>query len=270
MKLPIYFINAFTNQIFKGNSAAVIITKEWLADKTMQLIAKENMLSETAFIVIGDDDKYHIRWFSPLTEIDFCGHATLASAYVLFQQAKELNKSITTLTFTASAVGDVIVTHKENNLIEMDFPKRKPERLDEVPAALFDGLSIRPKEVLRNQQAYFAIYESDYDIAEITTDNESLKKLAPYDVVVTAPAQLKDDYDFVSRYFWPANGGDEDPVTGSIHTGLVPYWAEKLGKKSLLAYQASARGGHLVCQLTNKRVLISGQAVSYLTGEITI
>lgn len=270
MNLPIYFVNAFTHQVFKGNSAAVIITKTWLTDNKMQLIAKENMLSETAFIVLDENNKYHIRWFSPLTEIDFCGHATLASAYVLFQQAQQLNNPVNTLTFTASAVGDLIVTQKDNGFIEMDFPKRKPEPIIDVPAALFDGLSIKPKEVLRNQQAYFAIYESDYDIAEITTNNNCLKKLAPYDVVVTAPAKLKDNYDFVSRYFWPANGGDEDPVTGSIHTGLVPYWAEKLGKKSLLAYQASERGGHLVCQLANKRVLISGQAVCYLVGQITI
>lgn len=270
MKYPIYFVNAFTDEVFKGNSAAVIITENWLADNAMQLIAKENMLSETAFIVLGKDDKYHIRWFSPLTEIDFCGHATLASAYVLFQQSQQQAIPLNSLTFTASAVGDVIVTQQANSFIEMDFPQRKPEYIEKIPAALLDGLSIKPKEVLRNQQAYFAIYESDYDIQEVTADNESLKKLAPYDVVVSAPAQLKDDYDFVSRYFWPANGGDEDPVTGSIHAGLVPYWAEILGKNSLLAYQASERGGHLVCQLTNKRVLISGQATLYLSGEITI
>lgn len=269
MKTPIYFINAFTQAVFKGNSAAVVVTQQWLSDDKMQLIAKENRLSETAFIVQQTDGQYAIRWFSPLAEIDFCGHATLASAYVLFTFYHDDNTD-DEITFTAKAVGDIKVHQKASRLFEMDFPQRAPELIKNVPAALFEGLSIKPKSVYKNQQAYFAVYDSDYDVQEVTATNHALVKLAPYDVVVTAPAQLMTECDFVSRYFWPANGGDEDPVTGSIHAGLVPFWAERLNKKQLLAYQASERGGYLDCRLTANRVLISGAVVPYLMGEIFI
>lgn len=263
MKLDVHVIDAFTNQLFKGNSAAVIVTKEWLSEELMQSIAMENNLSETAYLVNTHDNHYDIRWFSPLSEIDFCGHATLASAFVLFAQQPSLTECI----FHASAVGALSVVKKEGGFMQMNFPNRKPEPIDEIPDALLKGLSITPTKVLRNQQAYFAVYEHEQDVSAVTQDTDIIKTLAPYDVVVTAASE---QYDFVSRYFWPANGGDEDPVTGSIHTGLAPYWAERLQKNSLIAYQASVRGGVLHCNVSDERVAISGQAVRYMAGQISL
>ncbi|WP_201594117.1 PhzF family phenazine biosynthesis protein [Psychrobacter vallis] len=266
MQLEINVIDAFTDTVFKGNSAAVIVTYEWLDDTLMQSIASENNLSETAFIVVDDKGIYHIRWFSPLTEIDFCGHATLASAFVLFNK----NLNVQSIKFSAKAVGVMTIVQTEAGKIQMDFPNRMPEKVDEIPESLSAGLSIAPAEVYRNTQAYFVIYDSESDVLNVVRDNEKLKQLAPYDVVVTCQATSEKYYDFVSRYFWPANGGDEDPVTGSIHTGLAPLWAERLGKNELVAYQASKRGGVLNCTVANDRVLVSGNAVQYLTGFITV
>lgn len=259
MKLPIYQVDAFTDQLFKGNYAAVVLVPQAISGELMQQIATENNLSETAFVLQLANHHYQIRWFSPVTEIDFCGHATLAAAFVLFEQ----NDS-TELRFTTLEVGDLVVSKQAGQWIRMDFPKRPAEPVH-APEALLAGLSIAPTKVLRSAQAYFAIYENEQQVKQLTTASAELKKLAPYDVVATAPGS---DYDFVSRYFWPANGGDEDPVTGSIHAGLVPYWAEQLGKNQLMAYQASARGGVLRCELTQDRVLVSGQAKLYLQGEI--
>ena len=268
MQLEINVIDAFTDTVFKGNSAAVIVTDEWLDDNLMQSIASENNLSETAFIVADDKGVYHIRWFSPLTEIDFCGHATLAAAFVLFNK----NSNIQSIRFLAKAVGTMTIVQTESGKIQMDFPNRKPEKVDDIPDSLLSGLSIAPAKVYRNVQAYFVIYDSESDVLNVVHDNEKLKQLAPYDVVVTCEANSEKyhNYDFVSRYFWPANGGDEDPVTGSIHTGLAPLWAEHLAKNELVAYQASSRGGVLDCIVTGDRVLISGNAVPYLTGFITV
>lgn len=263
MKLDVKFIDAFTNTAFRGNPAAVIITDEWLTDELMQLIAIENNLSETAFAVKYADASYSIRWFSPITEIDFCGHATLATAFVLFNQ----NSRIQELTFSADAVGNLTVTRLSNGFIQMSFPNRKPEKVNEIPQDLISGLSIRPQEIYLNQQAYFAVYDKEEDVLAVTQDSEHLKRLAPYDVVVTSKSKK---YDFISRYFWPANGGDEDPVTGSVHAGLAPLWSDKLGKSELSAYQASERGGNLSCHLETDRVFVSGQAVQYLEGFIYV
>ena len=268
MQLEINIIDAFTDTLFKGNSAAVIITDTWLEDNLMQSIASENNLSETAFIVVDDNSVYHIRWFSPLTEIDFCGHATLAAAFVLFNK----NANLQSIRFAAKAVGVLTIVQTEAGKIQMDFPNTLPEKIDDVPDSLLAGLSIAPTEVYRNRQAYFVIYDAESDVLNVVRDNETLKQLAPHDVVVTcqATSERYHGYDFVSRYFWPANGGDEDPVTGSIHTGLAPLWAKRLAKNELVAYQASSRGGVLECSVTEDRVLISGNAVSYLTGFITV
>ncbi|MBE0406546.1 PhzF family phenazine biosynthesis protein [Psychrobacter sp. AOP22-C1-22] len=269
MQLEINVIDAFTDTVFKGNSAAVIITDSWLDATLMQSIAFENNLSETAFIVADDKGIYHIRWFSPLTEIDFCGHATLASAFVLFKK----NPTVNCIRFSAKAVGILTIVQTDTGKIQMDFPNRMPEKVDDIPDSLLAGLSIAaPVEVYRNAQAYFVVYDSESDVLTVERDNEQLKKLAPLDVVVTCQTKSVDykNYDFISRYFWPANGGDEDPVTGSAHTGLAPLWAERLDKSKLLAYQASKRGGVLDCVVKSDRVLISGNAVQYLTGFITI
>lgn len=268
MQLEINVIDGFTDTVFKGNSAAVIITDSWLSNDLMQSIAMENNLSETAFLVAnesGNEDTYHIRWFSPLTEIDFCGHATLASAFVLFKK----NSNLTTIKFLAKAVGILSVVQTDTGKIQMDFPNTKPEKIDSIPESLLAGLSIAPVEVYRNSQAYFIVYNSESDVLSVVRDNETLKQLAPLDVVVTCQSE-SDEYDFISRYFWPANGGDEDPVTGSSHTGLAPLWAERLGKDELVAYQASSRGGVLNCLVSGDRVLISGNAIHYSTGFITV
>ena len=263
MKLKIYQIDAFTDKVFTGNYAAVILLDEWISPDLMQSIATENNLSETAFIKNTTNNTYEIRWFSPLSEIDFCGHATLASAYVLFEQ----NDTLKEIVFTADAVGSLNVSQETDGYIKMVFPNRKPKEIEVIPEAVLKGLSIAPKEVLLSQQAYFAIYDNEDDVYNVQPNLEELKKLAPYDVVVTANS---DEYDFISRYFWPANGGEEDPVTGSIHTGLAPYWAQKLNKNELKAFQASKRGGVLLCTVTDKNVVLLGKAVKYLEGYIEI
>lgn len=263
MRLKIDIIDAFTDKRFKGNAAAVIFTKDWLPDSLMQSIAAENNLSETAFLVQKEEGSFDIRWFSPLCEVDFCGHATLASAWLIFNR----NPSVSTIQLCAKAVGEMCVPKSDDGYLHMDFPNKAPTPVDSIPSALLDGLSISPTSVLKNQQAYFAIYENEEDVRSVRTTNAYLTTLAPRDVVVTAPGR---EYDFVSRYFWPANGGDEDPVTGSIHTGLAPYWSHRLNKSRLLAYQASSRGGIVQCELVGDRVIISGKAVHYLSGSIEV
>lgn len=261
-KIEIRFVDAFTNQQFKGNPAAVVILASWIPEVLMQLIASENNLSETAFIVKQLDGKFHIRWFSPLKEIAFCGHATLASAFVL----KKIGESFP-IVFWAPAVGDLEVHSAGHHSFDMKFPLRTPQVVDEVPLLLLSGLSKTPKHVLRNQQAYFAVYEDAQDVLDIKPDFSILKGLAPFDVVVSATGT---DVDFVSRYFWPANGGEEDPVTGSIHAGLAPYWAQRLGKPTLIARQVSKRTGIVYCEVLPDEVKISGSCVLYLEGLIEI
>ncbi len=263
MDLKINVIDSFTDITFNGNPAAVIITEDWLSVELMQSIAIENNLSETAFVKCLDNKHYEIRWFSPITEIDFCGHATLAAAFVIFSQ----NKQFITISFYARAVGNLSVTKMDNGYIQMCFPNKKPKTINDIPLALLNGLSIKPSKVLLNEQAYFVVYEQEADVLTVEANNELLKQLAPYDVVVTSSSS---EYDFISRYFWPANGGDEDPVTGSIHTGLAPYWADKLNKDELVAYQASLRGGKVLCRVESDKIYISGKAVQYLEGKITV
>ncbi|MBL4822367.1 MAG: PhzF family phenazine biosynthesis protein [Colwellia sp.] len=263
MKIKVQFINAFSDELFKGNSAAVIITDDWLSDSVMQLIATENNLSETAFLKPLTAEKFEIRWFSPITEIDFCGHATLAASFAIFAKNHLLKK----LTFITKSVGYLTVIEESNGYIQMSLPNLQPKKLVDIPDALIKGLTIAPSEVLLSEQAYFVIYNSATDVVNVNYDSQLLKQLAPFDVVVTAKSE---QYDFVSRYFWPANGGDEDPVTGSVHAGLAPYWSEKLNKTTLSAYQASVRGGELRCKVDNDRVYVSGKAIQYLEGEITV
>lgn len=263
MKLPIYIVDTFTKTQFKGNSAAVVPLSSWLDDKTMLSIAQENNLSETAFYVQEKDNSYTIRWFSPITEIDFCGHATLATAYILFNELKHSASII----FNTLKVGKLIMESSSDGRVLMSFPNQKPERVNNTPEYLQQGLSIPPYELYKNRQAYVVVYKSESDVKEVTYNSSLLKKLAPYDVVVTSEGS---SYDFVSRYFWPANGGDEDPVTGSIHTCLAPLWAEKLNRDILTAQQLSNRTGILYCRVTDERVYIEGDAKLYLKGEIYI
>ncbi|MGY5451110.1 PhzF family phenazine biosynthesis protein [Agarivorans sp. MS3-6] len=262
MTLNIYQIDSFSQGLFKGNPAAVIILDSWLDDSLMQNIAIENNLSETAFLIPLGSAHYSIRWFSPICEVDFCGHATLAAAHLLFSQQPTLHK----LQFSTSQVGDLLARRAEGGLIEMDFPIHEPS-LQPIPSALLDGLSIKPLEILRNQQAYFAVYDQQADVEAVEIDEALIKTLAPYDVVVTAKGK---QYDFVSRYFWPANGGYEDPVTGSAYAGLTPFWAKRLNKTTLLAYQASARGGVLHCTLNKQSVTVAGHATTYMQGTLFV
>ena len=260
MQLTIHQIDAFTNELFKGNYAGVIELENLLDDELMLKIGAENNVSETAFTCRQTDGSFAIRWFSPLMEIDFCGHATLAAAYVLCEQ-----HNVSQIRFQAAAVGELIINKNDDDSFAMTFPKQAPEEIQIVPPALLNGLSIQPANVLKNRQAYFAIYDNEHDVLNLKTDSGLLKTLYPFDVVATAPST---QYDFVSRYFWPANGGDEDFVTGSIHTGLAPYWAQHCGKNTLSAYQASTRGGHMQCDVGDDTVTLTGRAVRYMQGTI--
>ncbi|BFM10983.1 PhzF family phenazine biosynthesis protein [Simiduia litorea] len=263
MKLNIWQVDAFTNTVFSGNYAAVIILDAWLPAQAMQNIASENNVSETAFLVKTAGATYAIRWFSPLKEIDFCGHATLAAAFVLFRN----NRALARLTFTAPAVGSLGLERQADDFIEMAFPNRLPTLVESPPAALLDGMSVKPVAILKNTQAYFAVLASRAEVETAVVDLVKIASLAPLDLVVTA---ADDEVDFVSRYFWPANGGDEDPVTGSAHAGLAPYWAQQLGRTELQARQVSTRGGELKCRVVGDKVYVAGQAVLYLQGVIYI
>ena len=283
MELAIYVVDAFTEQQFKGNSAAVVPLTEWIADELMQNIAIENNLSETAFIKEIAPNRYEIRWFSPLTEIDFCGHATLASSFILFNQFDVQGE----IDFATLEVGTLSVQQLDNGRIQMSFPNQLPEIVKDIPPAVLDGLSIKPLVVMKNRQAYFAVLASANEVLNVEYKAECLKSLAPYDLVVTSSCNVDSNLsinegnvsksndaginpDFISRYFWPDSGGDEDPVTGSIHAGLAPYWSTRLNKNRLTAYQASKRGGMLYCEMKDDRVLVSGSAVLYLQGKIFV
>lgn len=262
MKLPIHVVDVFTGQRFAGNPAAVVLLSEPLSEWLMQAIASENNLSETAFVQRERDGAFAIRWFSPLTEIAFCGHATLASAHVIAAQAL----ASFPITVRAAAIGEVRVRRMGDGF-EMALPARRPQPVEAPPAALIEGLSIRPAQVLCCAQAWIAVYADEAQIRALMADPLRLKTLGPRDVAVTAPGCA---HDFVSRYFWPANGGLEDPVTGSIHAALAPYWAQRLGRNTLRALQASARSGVLDCRVEAEQVHVAGDTVSYLQGHIEL
>lgn len=267
-KLPMFQVDAFTDTLFQGNPAAVVLLEdEWLPEEQMQNIAFENNLSETAFIKLLDEDgHFAIRWFTPVVEVPLCGHATLASSFVLFSIHKELE----CIVFETVHSGALIISRGENGGIIMDFPNRKPtEIIDPIPEALLKGLRFTPQKVLRNQQAYFVVYDDEQKVLEESPDLSELIKLSPFCVTVTAKSNGV-PYDFVSRFFAADHGVPEDPVTGSIHAGLAPYWAEILNKNSLTAYQASARGGKLSCRIADDRILIEGQAVLFFGGFVYI
>lgn len=265
MKLPIYQIDAFTQTLFGGNYAAVVPLEDWLSDTLLQAIATENNVSETAFFIRDAQGRFLIRWFSTSKEIAFCGHATLATAFVIFNRTPEIGE----IDFYADAVGDFSVARQADGKIEMNFPAQlaSPVADDELPASLYQGLSIRPIQVLRNRQAYIAVFNTEAEVRALVPDQAALMTLAPYDTVITAPGE---SCDFVSRYFWPSNGSLEDPVTGSIHTALAPYWSTRLQKTELEAIQASPRVGHLSCRIDGDRVYIAGHAVQYMQGFIEV
>ena len=259
MKIPLYQIDAFSSHIFSGNPAAVCPLKEWLEDSLLQAIAQENNLSETAFFV-PEGNGYHIRWFTPVAEVDLCGHATLASAFVIFNY---FDTSSGHVSFNSKSGSLTVV--QEEELLSMDFPSRPPV-LCEAPKELLDGIGKEPLEVLCSED-YVAVFSREDDIVELNPDMAILKKLDLRGVIVTARGK---NVDFVSRFFAPKFGVNEDPVTGSAHCALIPYWANKLNKKNLHAYQVSQRGGELFCKDCGNRVIISGRAVQFMEGSITI
>ncbi len=259
MNIPIYQIDAFSNRVFAGNPAAVCPLEEWLEDSVLQAIAQENNLSETAFFVT-EENGYHIRWFTPVAEVDLCGHATLATAFVIFNY---LEPSLSEVNFTSRSGRLTVV--RENELLSMDFPSQPPLPC-EAPKELVNGLRKEPLEVLYSED-YFVLFSSEKQIRELNPDMGMLKKLDLRGVIVTAKGNK---VDFVSRFFAPKFGIDEDPVTGSAHCALTPYWANKLKKKNLHAHQVSQRGGELFCKDCGDRVKISGRAVKFMEGIIAI
>ena len=262
MKLPVYIADAFTDKLFGGNPAAVCPLHDWLPEKIMQNLATENNLSETAFI-IEEDDHFRIRWFTPATEVKLCGHATLASAHIFYT---ELGHSKPEIWFE-SLSGMLKVAHKDVNTYTLDFPASFPERVAEIPDHIFEGLGIESAPVYKTSFDYMVVLPSQQVIESLKPDFPRLAKVKSRGVVVTAKGNATD---FVSRCFYPQSGIDEDPVTGSAHTILVPYWAKEMGKTALKALQLSKRKGYLECELKNDRVLMSGNAVTYLKGEYTI
>jgi PhzF family phenazine biosynthesis protein len=261
MTIPIYQADAFTDKLFGGNPAAICPLTEWLPDEVMQKIALENNLAETAFFV-KNESGYLLRWFTPELEIDLCGHATLASAHILFT---ELGYDKDTISFDTVKAG-MLVVKRDGNRYAMDFPSRPPFAAD-LPEGLAQALGgPKPKEVLRSRD-YMLVYESEDDVLNMQPDHLALSKIDTLGVIVTAPGKT---VDFVSRFFAPAAGVAEDPVTGSAHCNLIPYWAGKLGKNVLHAYQVSARKGELWCELKNDRVIMAGKAVTYLRGTIAV
>lgn len=259
MRIPIYQVDAFTSRLFAGNPAAVCVLESWPPDELLRAIAAENNLSETAFLRACGDG-YELRWFTPAVEVDLCGHATLAAGYVVLQYLQPEEQAVRFLTRS----GQLIVGRREDWL-EMDFPARPPEPAA-APAGLIAALGRAPRELWKSRD-YMAVYESEDEIRELRPDMDALGRVEMFAVIVTAPGR---EADFVSRFFAPAAGVPEDPVTGSAHCTLAPYWARRLGKNVLHARQLSPRGGELVCELRDDRVLLRGQAVLYLEGFIYV
>ncbi|TBH71636.1 PhzF family phenazine biosynthesis protein [Aquirufa antheringensis] len=261
MKIPIYQVDAFTNERFKGNPAAVCPLDNWLPAAVMQNIAAENNLAETAFVVAAGEN-FEIRWFTPTVEVDLCGHATLASAYVLFN---ELGFSGDQINFISHRSGPLSVT-KNGSILALNFPVDSLTELTLKPEVAI-GLSQTPRAVFKGKTDYLFVYDSEAEILALQPDFVALKAHPVRGIIVTAPGETTD---FVSRFFGPACGVNEDPVTGSAHTTLTPYWASILGKTELTARQLSQRTGDLTCNLMGDRVEIAGEAVLYLKGEIEV
>jgi len=261
MKIPIYQVDAFTSEVFSGNPAAVCILDSWLDDNLLQSIAAENNLSETAFLV-RNDDGFDLRWFTPTTEVALCGHATLASAFVLFTCRDCLQEEIR---FHTRKSGQLVVS-KRNLLLEMDFPSR-PAHSMTPPPSLKEALGVTPIAVLGSVEDLMFVLESEKAVRELQPDFVALERLECRGIIVTSRGSRSD---FVSRFFAPSVAIPEDPVTGSAHCVLVPYWSSELHKRNLHAFQISKRGGELFCINAGDRVKISGKAVLFLEGVVTI
>jgi len=272
--MRLYQLDAFADRLFAGNPAAVCPLTEWLPAETMQHIAAENNLAETAFYVYNPEtNRYHIRWFTPVVEVDLCGHATLATAYVIFNLepfAGESNQIV-----LDSRSGELTVCREADGWFVLDFPADTFQKVIVLPPALLTSFGQKPLEIYKGKTDYMLVYASQADVEALAPDFHELVTIPARGVMVTAPGEAlsgdDDAVDFVSRFFAPQSGINEDPVTGSAHTTLIPYWAEQLGKTELMARQLSKRGGFLRCKLNpNGRVAIAGQVKLYLTGEIFV
>jgi PhzF family phenazine biosynthesis protein len=268
MQLPMYQVDAFTDELFAGNPAAVCPLSAWLPDETLHNIAQENNLSETAFTVpAGAPGTYALRWFTPTVEVDLCGHATLAAAWVHF-----FALGAGPLLRFQTRSGELIV-QRHGDMLELDFPSVPPHPT--VPPPALAGLLGRPPQSVHRMRPvhgapyYLAVYEQASAVAGLSPDTDGLRSVLGANVIVTAPADSP-GLDFVSRFFAPASGVPEDPVTGSAHCSLAPYWSDRLGKTRLVGRQISARGGTVVCVLDGDRVRLQGQGVLYLRGEISL
>lgn len=261
MRIPIFQVDAFTSRQFAGNPAAVMHMVDFLEDSVLQSIAAENNLAETAFLVAAGSD-YRLRWFTPTTEVPLCGHATLASAAVVMERLEPGRKRVTFQT----ASGPLMVNRSDTGYV-MDFPSR-PSTLTATPEGLSAALGVVPLEVVADNFNYLALLASAEVVRTLTPDIAAIARIDRSGVIVTAPGD--EGYDFVSRYFAPAKGIPEDPVTGGAHCALTPYWAKRLGKTSFRAYQASRRGGEIICRLTGNRVELEGPCVFYMEGVIEI
>jgi predicted PhzF superfamily epimerase YddE/YHI9 len=259
MKIPYFEVDAFSSKQFGGNPAGVCLLERWPPDVVMQAIATENNFSETAFLVPRGAD-FDLRWFTPAVEIDLAGHPTLASAFVLFNEGKVAGEHV-----RFHSRSELLTVTRKGDVLELDFPSRPPVPCA-MPEALVRGLGKKPVEVLKSRD-YFAVFATEADVRSLQPDFDALCKLNTLGVIATAPGN---DCDFVSRFFAPAAGINEDPVTGSAHCTLIPYWSQRLKKTKLFARQISKRGGELFCEHAGERVLIGGKAVLYLRGQIEI
>ncbi len=260
MELDIYKIDAFAEKIFTGNPAAVVPLQNWLSDEAMQKIAMENNLSETAFI-IPEQNGFHIRWFTPGAEVKLCGHATLASAFVLFNHLKYPENEI-----LFNSLSGKLKVKKVNDLLILDFPSSTLEEI-QLPENLETAFNFQPVKCIQGRDDIMVVFKNETQIEKLTPDFQKIKTVNTRGIIATSRSNK---FDFVSRFFAPAVGINEDPVTGSAHTMLIPFWAKELGKNVLLAKQISNRGGVLHCKYLGQRVEIGGNAVTYLTGRITI
>ncbi len=263
MKLKLYQVDAFTHKLFGGNPAAVVPLKKWLPDELMQQLGMENNLAETVFFVPSEKKgvDYDIRWFTPVLEINLCGHATLASAFVLFDILKEKKRSV-----SFSSKSGLLTVKKKKDMLLMDFPSWNPEKISEYPSGLKETLGVNEIVAVYKYRDLLVELNKEEDVVNAQPDFTELKKMGEK-VIITAPGR---SVDFVSRFFAPIAGIDEDPVTGSAHSQLIPFWSEKLAKTVMQAKQLSQRGGDIYCEQNGDRVVMGGKCVFYMKGEIEI
>jgi PhzF family phenazine biosynthesis protein len=259
MLQKLFQIDAFADEVFSGNPAAVCPLGQWLSDDLLQKIAMENNLAETAFYV-KDGDQYQLRWFTPAVEVDLCGHATLAAAFILFNHENHIGN---TIHFHSPRSGILTVT-KEGELLTLNFPTDQLEPI-ELLDELICGFNVRPQLAFKGKTDYMLVFNNEEEIKKVIPSFDAISKLKARGIIITAEG---DKVDFVSRFFAPAAGVNEDPVTGSAHTSLIPYWSKRLGKAELTAIQLSSRKGYLKCKYLTDRVEISGKGKLYLIGQI--